>query len=547
MLAAAIAGLAGLAVLLWHMRRPRPPLMAVSFVRFVPALPPAPPRAARLALVRPRDPVPLACLLAAAALAIWALSDADRDAAAARPDHIGLRVVLDVSQSMTVAAGQGTRFDLALGRLDAARAVLRAARADSLCVEILRVGAAVGGALAVAAPGAAPGALPDAAVAPPLAEGGDPARLAQAALAGQGECPLTHALILTDLAPVALPDSPWPVLWDQVGEPVGNAGIRSVALTQGAFGAGAAELRIEGVASGQPAPATIGIAGPAGAADAPVHPLPEAEGRWYALVSYGGAGTYDIRLREADGYAGDDRVQARIAAPPQVAVDWRLDALARPDALAAGSDGDLLVAPLGALADAGGTRPALLVHDGFGAAPQPARIGAFLDDPALLGAVNLDALERAMPRPIPGGLPAGFRTVLADEAGNPVIARRAATAGQGAALIVPAPAPGLPEPQRSLSLTLFFSALADLAALPARQQDVEWLAPDGRAVPEAWRESLTGRPAGRPADLALIGAAAPAADRVPVWPWYLLAALAAVLAERAIRAARALRGAGVVP
>lgn len=526
------------------MRRPLPRRMAISFVRFVPALPPAQPRAARLSLVRPRDPVTLSCLLAAAALAVWALLDATRDHAAARPGHVGLRVVLDVSHSMTVGAGSRPRFEIALDRLDAARAVLREAGAHSTCIEIVRVASVADAAHAVPLTGD----LPDASVAPPLAEGGDPARLVEAAVAEQGQCPLTQVLILTDLGPSPVPDTAsWPVLWDQVGDPVGNAGLRMVSLTRTAFGTTAPELRIEGINSDAPVPRVVVIDGPGGRIEAPAYPMPEAAGRWYALAPYGGAGVHDVRLVAGDGYSGDDWLQARIEAPPQVAVDWRIGDLPRPAALAAGGDGDLLVARLGDPAAASGLRPALLVHDGFGGQSGTGQIGVFVDDPALLGSLSFDALELAMPAPIPGALPDGFQPVMTDTGGLSIIARRPAGSGQSAAIIVPAPAPAAPEPQRSLSLTLFFSALADLAAMPAREEQVLWLAPDSTEVPGAWRESLTGRPAGAPADLALLVVAAPASERTAVWPWYLLAALAAILAERSIRAWRAARRGGVTP
>ena len=83
--------------------------MSVSFARFVPQLPMAPSRA-RFALTWPRDGWALACLLVAAALAIWALLDGRREYQSSRPRHLGLRVVLDLSASMGVQDAGATRL-----------------------------------------------------------------------------------------------------------------------------------------------------------------------------------------------------------------------------------------------------------------------------------------------------------------------------------------------------------------------------------------------------------------------------------------------------
>ena len=102
------------------------------------------------------------------------------------------------------------------------------------------------------------------------------------------------------------------VIWDQIGAPVGNAGIRQLQLMQSAFGQTAAEIRLEGVVSGQDLPRELVLDGPSGQQRLPIYPEPETEGRWFSTGAYAGPGEYSARLGVADGYDGDDTVVAQI-------------------------------------------------------------------------------------------------------------------------------------------------------------------------------------------------------------------------------------------
>lgn len=528
--AAAIITLAGLAILAWHMQRPKPRSMAVSFARFVPQLPLAPSRA-RFALAWPRDGWALACLLVAAALAIWALLDGRREYQSSRPGHLGLRVVVDLSASMGVQAAGATRLEQALARLNEARRQVAQAGARSVCLEFVDAGAAPGAVQVLPLGGDLPAALASG----PRREGAEVGSLVAAAMLSQADCALTHVLVLTDMPPVMVSAGEGvDVIWDQVGAPVGNAGIRQLQLMQSAFGQTASEIRVEGVASGQDLPRELVLDGPSGQQRLPIYPMPETEGRWFATGAYAGPGEYAARLEGKDGYDGDDMVVANVQRPASVAVDWRLSGLARPAGLAEGGPGDLLVAQADGLHSDALARPVLLTYPGFAGGGQPGHIGPFIEAPALLSLISFDALEAAMPSAWPGPLPSGFAPVLVDAAGGVLIARREQPKG----LIVPAPAPDLSDPARNLSLTLFFSALADLAIAKAQDQALEWRNAQGGAVPEAWRESMTGRPLGSPADLHRLTQVAPARTGTPFWPWLVLASLLAVLAERLLRLAR---------
>jgi hypothetical protein len=169
----------------------------------------------------------------------------------------------------------------------------------------------------------------------------------------------------------------------------------------------------------------------------------------------------------------------------------------------------------------------LAVYPGWaGAAPRA--IGAFVEDPSLLGAINLDVLERRMPAPIPAALPPGFAPVLTDAAGGVVIARRVDPPG----LIVPAPVRDADPDVTALALTLFYSAWQALSGGDEVPLDLRWETVSGQGVTEAWKESDTARPlapAPPPADYSVPMVEASAQ---PVWPLLLLMALAVMLAER---------------
>lgn len=528
--AAAIA-LTALAILAWHMQRPRPRNMAISFARFVPQLPAAPSRA-RFALSWPRDGRALACLLMAAALAIWALLDVRREYESSRPGHLGLRVVLDLSGSMGVADAEGTRFAQALARLEEARRAVARARPRSICLELVGAGAVPG----AVQPLPLTGGLPE-----PLAgglrnEGAEAGSLIAAALLPQVDCVLTHVLILTDMPPAAVEASVGvDLIWDQVGAPIGNAGIRQMQVVQSAFGRTASEIRVEGMVSGQDLPDELLLDGPSGQQLLAVYPMPEAEERWFATGAYTGPGEYAARLADEDGYDGDNEVLARLQRPESIAIEWRLSDLPRPAGVAEAGPDDLLVAEADGLPADALARPVLLTYTGFADAGAARRhIGPFIEDPSLLSLISFDALEEAMPSAWPGPLPPDFRPVLVDDTGGVLVARRDEPKG----LIVPAPAPGLQDPARSLSLTLFFSGLADLAIPEPVETALQWRDSEGRIVADAWRESMTGRPLGAPADLRRVTQVTEARTGSPFWPWLVLGSLLAVLAERLLRLAR---------
>lgn len=528
--AAVILCLGAGAVMLWHMQKPRPPRIAVSFARFVPVLPTAPAGWSRISLTAPRDLAALLCLMLTAGLCLWAVMDSRRSYLAARPDHLGLRIVLDRSHSMSVEDGGSTRADRAFARLEEARNVLSASGAGSTCIELVGVAGSIQAPVMMQPQGATPAALAE--VQP---EGGDPALLLEAAARPQGECALTHVLVLTD-QPQTGPGLSGErlLLWNQIGVPAGNNGVRAMAFAPTGFEQDGPEIRIEGVTSGLEPPARLRLDAPGGVQNLAVQADPDAEGRWFANAAWSGGGNYRASIAPGDGYDGDDLVEARLERKPGLRAEWRLGSMPRPGPMAEGGADAPLVTTRAALTQEELTRPLLITWPGFGAAALVRELGPFREDSALFSAVSFDALETALPAPWPGALPTDFVPVLTDAAGGVLAARRSEPFG----LILPEPRPDLSEPARSLSLALFFAGLADLMILPSEPQPLRWLMPDGTEIPDAWRESLTGRELALPADLSVLAMTGSADENLPIWPWMVLAALALILAERALRLAR---------
>jgi hypothetical protein len=232
-------------------------------------------------------------------------------------------------------------------------------------------------------------------------------------------------------------------------------------------------------------------------------------------------------LAEGGAYAGDDRLVFDLTAADAIVLDWRLPGVPLPRGVRSSDRGSPSVVALADLPAMPAGAAVLAVYSGWpGAAPRA--IGAFVEDAALLGAINLDVLERRMPAPVPGALPPGFVPVLTDDAGGVVLARRAKPPG----LIVPAPLRDADPDVTALSLTLFYTALQDLAGGDEVAVDLRWESAAGLRVAEAWKESDTARPlspAPPPADYT---ARVATASAPPVWPLMLLVALAAMLAER---------------
>jgi hypothetical protein len=519
MIAAVLAFLAGLGVLAWYLQRPAPRDLRLSFARLLPPPPTAPRLVPRLALALPVRSLPFWLHLLAVVMALSAIW-VDLRLRLSTPDlQIGLRIVLDVSHGMDTVADGISRLDLArTAARDEAAAARSAAGTAPYCDEVF---------LAGRSPRRA--SLAELDEAEVLLEGADALSLLEAARQEDAGCIITHITVLSDLpAPTAAWPQDLPALrWLQLGAPVANVAITaarqvpprldgtpaSVILTVDAFGA-----------TGVP---VLVVRGPGGELRPALEPSLDRPGRFFARMVPGAGGAHVARLEGGGAYGGDDSLVFDLTAPDAILLDWQLPGVPLPRGVRQSDRSGLSVVPLADLPSVPARAAVLAVYPGWeGAALR--EIGAFVEDPSLLGAINLDVLERWMPVPIPGALPPGFAPVMTDVAGGVVIARRVDPPG----LIVPAPVRDTNPDVTALALTLFYSALQVLSGGDEAPLDLRWETASGQRVPEAWKESDTARPLSSAPPPADYTAPMTEASGQPVWPMLLLVALAAMLVER---------------
>lgn len=519
MIAAVLALVAGLGALAWYLQRPAPRDMALSFARLLPDPPKAPRQVPRLALALPVRSLAFWLHLLAVVLALAAIW-ADLRFRLATPDpQIGLRIVLDVSHGMGTVAGGASRLDLARALARDEAAVARAAAgAAPYCDEVILAG------LSQRRTG-----LAGVETATVLPEGADTLALLAAAQQEDAGCAITHVLVLSDLpAPTAIwPEGAPALRWVQVGDPVANAAVTSVQQVPPRLEGTPASVIVTVDVFGDIGTPSLVVSGPEGEIRPGLEPSLDRPGRFFGRFVPGPGGAHLARLEGGGAYDGDDRLVFDLTATDAIRLDWRLPDVPLPRGVRSSDQGSVSIVPLADLPAVPTRAAVLVVYAGWPAAA-PRRIGAFVEDVALLGAVNLDVLERWMPAAIPGALPPGFVPVLTDAVGGVVLARRAEPPG----LIVPALLRDADEDVTALSLTLFYSALQDLAGGDEVPLDLRWETAAGQRVTEAWKESDTARPlspAPLPADYT---APVAAATEQPVWPLMLLVALAAMLAER---------------
>lgn len=483
MIALILGALGTAALIAWHMqRRPLPPL-ALSFARLLPEPRVSAQKERRFALILPIASVGFWLRMLVLLAGIAALMSIWLDPRGMAQPGVALRLVIDTSDSMGVLDEGRPR--IALAQEVAAAALVQAqGTADLTCAELITVAALPTAPVRVTAE------LPQT---PVRAEGASVAALLTAIASPSDICAPTHVLVLTDQpAPPGLADRTGDgalVIWAQVGAPVANAGLQTMTLNQPGLSGAESRLAIDLALYGLTTAPAVLVEGPGFSEEVVPVASSSREGLWGAEVPYGGPGTYTATIEGPDGYAGDDRLQAEVPAGTLGAVEWRLTDLAAPATLTAGGGDALLVARLDAVTPADLDRPVLLTYPGWPGGVSGARIGSFLPDPALLGALNLDVLETALPTPLQAPLPPGFAPVMVTEPGNlPILARRISPPG----LIVPHPQPGAGAPVDALSTVIFLSALADLLQGGTITPPQTWVGPSG-TVAQAGLESDTAR------------------------------------------------------
>lgn len=521
MLALLLASGAGAALVAWHMQRRAPLPLKLSFARLLPEPPVSDQSERRFALTMPLRSAGFWLLMLTLLASIAALAVDMNRKGATGDQGIGLRIVLDVTHSMGVAEGGVSRLDAARVVAEAALMQLAAVQTAASCTEAVLVGASVGA--------FGPVAELDRALVQP--EGGEVAALVAAAAAPIAECPLTHVLVLTDALRPAMEwaaDGPL-FMWHQIGAPVANTGLRSVTFTPPGLSQDRAAILLEVASYGDVLSPSLWLDGPGGRSPVPLQPSPDRDGVWLGEAKPGGAGLYIAMIEQGGAYDGDDRLAFALPQATGLALDWRISGLGMPPGVQAGGDDAMLVSDLATLTPQDLTRPLLATYPGWPNDGQGNRIGAFVQDKALLSAINLDVFERLAPMPLQGPLPPGFTPVLTDAAGAVFIARRESSPG----LIIPAPLRDGSEIE-ALSLTLFFTALADLADRGNITPDAEFRDASGQSILNASQESDTARRLDPPPTLDLITPRAVPAQDTPVWPLLALLALGTLLAERSL-------------
>jgi len=519
MIAAGLAILAAVGALAWYLQRPAARDLRLSFARLLPDPPDAPRPVQQRSLTPPiRSPAFWLHLLAVV-LALVAIG-ADLKLKLSTPDpRIGLRIVLDVSHSMAIGDGRTARLDLARA---AARDEVAAARAAAgsapYCDEVVLAARTLRRASVTDLDGAV--ALP---------EGADVSALLDGASLEDAGCGITHVTVVSDLPSPAVawpPDAPV-LRWVQVGAPVPNTAITQVRHVPPQLGGNRAALIVTVDTYGDIGVPVLVVRGPQGDMRPVAEPSLDTPGRFVARLVPGAGGPHLAMLEQGGVYTGDDRVAFDLVAPDTLEIDWRLPGVRLPRGVQRSDEARLSVVPLADLHAVASDAAVLAVHSGW-TATTARGIGAFVEDPALLGAVNFDVLERLMPAPIPGPLPPGFVPVLTDLAGGVVLARRVDPPG----LIVPEPVLDADPDVTALSLTLFYSALQDLSGGNETRLALRWETATGLEVSDAWKESDTARPLTPPLSPADYAAPAAESSEEPLWPLLLLVTLVALLAER---------------
>ena len=524
MTAGLLAVLAGFGVLAWYMQRRDPPELRLSFARLLQDPLDLTRKQPRFSWVPPTGSLSFWLHMAVVALCIAAIWTGWTTVQGRKGMSVGLRVVLDVSHSMSLPDKAGTRLDAAREIALAAReAAVRAARAANFCDELVLAGAGITSAGPLTA---------GLAVARTLPEGGEAARLLAAAALDPEACPVTHVLVVSDLPrPAQLWPGDAPVLiWRQVGQPLANAGLLWVRFRPSGLVAAPAVAEIGVGVFGGINPPVLQIRGPDGTQEVTLLPSLDRLDLLVGRFQPKSTGAYRAVLVGGGAYSGDDSLEFDLDVPRNTGRDWRLEALPPPPGTRQDQSG-IVVAELSQLVGQDGgdlKRPIVATYPGWKNGGSGQFLGSFIEGNPLLDAVNMDVLERFTPQALRTGLPDGFSPVLTDAKGGILIAQRKSPPG----FIVPHPVLRGDPDLVALSTIVFFTALRNATDVGERSVLGRWRMPDGTEVTQAWKESDTAKPVADPAAPVEIVPRRAAASEMPVWPWMLAAALVFLMFER---------------
>lgn len=516
-----IAALAGGAIIAWYMQRRPPRRVALSFGRFLPEPEENPTQERRFALKVPVRSLSFwlhLIMLLTALAAIGAKFTWDREVKA---DAIGLRFVLDVSHSMSVADGNATRLDRALEAIETQRQIAKDISADTaFCEELVTVSQSA------SAPRPLAEALPLVAVQPHSSE---VASLLKAAETKSESCEVTHTLIITDQVKPsgALGTTTVGYFWHQVGAPQDNIGIIGAEIASKGMATRTASLIVDLLRSGAVPPPQVTLQGPNGVATQIATRSLDREDRFKVTFPILMAGEYKISLPDGGAYSGDDLASLSIPEVQSQKVEWRLADLRAPSGLEASNVGPL-VTGLEDLSDADLARPIIIVGGQWTRQSSDRTIGVFINNSDIFNGVNFDVLEQNLPSASNFQLPQGFVPTLMDSQGGVLIAERQSPRG----IILPPVSMGGGSDLRNLSLTFFYNGLRALLGDQVKPMALTWENATGQKVSRAWLEGDTARALSTPDALTPIAVDQTVARTKPVWPYFVLIALIALILER---------------
>jgi hypothetical protein len=521
------AGLVAIAV--WYMRRPNFTRLRVSAARFLPDF--KPPQEARSVW---KVAVPLMCwrfylrlLLGALLLASLLQCTAPQSTNGA----LRIAVVVDVTHSMTAAIPDVTaREVLSVALMEVADRLSALNPPPGSCIVFREAGASVRERILTE-----PGQLRR--LRPKIQPVGAPvATLLAAIRRTTPNCLAPQTIVITDLPRPAIPEAadPGSLIWIDVSQAQSNVAIAGLSGLGSALDAASIPV-VEIAGYGAPPGAvTLSVETQAGQEIYTV----DTKGRppWRIPIGLPSEEAV-LTLTPGGAYSGDDRARVRLGAAQRLIVDWRLPNTPMPSlpgwlAAVSGDVVDLRVMEVSAT-EAGGPGvsdiPTIFVYPGLwpaGSAPPGERLGVFVERNPLLLDVNLDLLELSA-RPPPEMDPT-MTPILRDARGAPIVAFDAAPRR----VVIPGPVTEPDDQISALSLTLLFNALRWVQDRDTSDAVLQYLAPDGTAIENAFFESNTFETRGSAGSLEALALSEGETLTAPLWPWFVFAATLILLVER---------------
>ncbi len=477
---------AAMAALAYHMVRPTFRSFRISAARFLPPLPKSSAPRNRLSLTAPFGSLRFYLRMAILALLVMVVMNILPELRLPAPGPSGLRLVVDVSPSMAIAAEDGSRLEAGTATALATIAEAKAATQSELaCIDLV----AAGPQPSLVFSGSVERATSALAALQTSPDGASAAVLTTALdIAPAMACQPSHAVIISDRPPGVVPETDFGgrVCWLQVGPPKANRALESATLMGGVLGGAQAELQVSVQTYGDDSKPDLTITGPSGSMRPALFADPARPGGWLARIP-AEPGRYDLRLPDGGALAIDDRISLSVPPRDALALDWQLPGGSPPGLVIGNEPGARRITVKrhqpGAALPAG---PFLALYQPSG--PSGQQIGPFMHDHPLLQGLDFDVFEAVAAAPL--GLTDDLVPVLRPEGGDSAwVAIRQAPRG----VLVPAAAVSEEADRQAIATLLFFNALRWLAEEEGTNLSLRHLGPTGDEVVNPLAESDTAR------------------------------------------------------